>query len=423
MLAPGGLLLLLEGTARQRWVDLIFGLLEGWWKFQDSHLRPDYPLLSREQWVQLLSEQGFSQTRCLSSVYCDQVLMVAQADQSQKDIAVPELGRWLILADQQGVGQQLAAELASQGGSCTLAFAGATWEQVSEQVFRLNPSEPEDFEQLLAAVIRNPIPLCGVVHLWSLDTADVARLAGEDLAAASQHCCGSTLSLVQAILKQPGLQPPQLWLVTQGAQPIGDEECLVSGLAQSSLWGLGKVIALEHPELQCRRVDLDPQATPEAAAGLLVSEIQGADSEDQLGFRAGERYVARLVKSQSPVAEMSTPVKLRSDSTYLITGGLGGLGLLVARWMVHQGARHLVLVGRSTPNDEIKQQLQEIEQAGARVVVAQADVADKNAITQVLSNIQQFLPPLRGIIHAAGVLEDRVLHQQTWNRFAKVMAP
>ncbi|MBP5971591.1 SDR family NAD(P)-dependent oxidoreductase [Brasilonema sp. CT11] len=419
LLAPGGLLVVLEGTARQRWVDLIFGLLEGWWKFQDTDLRPDYPLISTNTWQQLLLKTGFQQPLVLSTGELDQVVMVAQAEKTTAANTSSELGRWLILADKQGVGRQLAVQLESLGASCSLAFAGETFKQVKSDEFNLNPTEFADFEQLLAAVTVNGIHICGVVHLWSLDTELAELLTGEQLARASQLTCGTTLSVVQAVLRKQGQQPPQLWLVTQGGQPVGNGN--VSGVAQSSLWGMGKAIAREHPELQCRRVDVDTQATPESAAQVLLSEIRAADCEDQVGFRAGNRYVARLV--QSPMAEMKTTPRFRPDGTYLITGGLGGLGLLVARWLVQHGAQHLVLVTRRSPQDEVKQQLQDLEQAGARVTVAQADVADRNAIAQVVSNIQQFLPPLRGMIHAAGVLEDGVLHQQTWDRFVKVMAP
>ncbi|MBP5971592.1 SDR family NAD(P)-dependent oxidoreductase [Brasilonema sp. CT11] len=417
LLAPGGLLVLLEGTARQRWVDLIFGLLSGWWKFQDTDLRPDYPLISTNTWQQLLLKTGFQQPLVLSTGELDQVVMLAQVEKTTAASSDCELGSWLILADQQGVGHKLAAQLQSHGASCTLAFAGESFEQVKSDEFNLNPTQFADFEQLLAAVTLNGRPVCGVVHLWSLDTVNAELLTGEELARASQQTCGTTLSVVQAVLNQ-GQQPPQLWLVTQAAQPVGSGN--VSGVAQSSLWGMGKVIAQEHPELQCRRLDLDPQATPELAALLLLSEIRAACCEDQVGFRAGQRYVARLV--QSPALEIQTTPRLRQDGTYLITGGLGGLGLLVARWLVQNGARHLVLVARSGASVAVNEQLQELEQAGAQVKVAQADVSDVEQITKVLREIEQ-IPPLRGIIHSVGVLDDGVLQQQNWQRFAKVLAP
>jgi NADPH:quinone reductase-like Zn-dependent oxidoreductase/acyl carrier protein len=116
--------------------------------------------------------------------------------------------------------------------------------------------------------------------------------------------------------------------------------------------------------------------------------------------------------------------RLRADGTYLVTGGLGGLGLSVAKWMVEQGAGHLVLVGRDTAlTPEQREAVAALEAAGARVRVAQADVSDRAQLARVLSESAEGGPPLRGILHAAGVLDDGVLAQQTVERFRRVMAP
>ena len=110
------------------------------------------------------------------------------------------------------------------------------------------------------------------------------------------------------------------------------------------------------------------------------------------------------------------------DSSYLITGGLGDLGLLVAQWMVEQGAKHLVLVGRSSPKPAIKNKLRKLERLGVQVVVAQADVSDAKQVSELLTKIEQSSLPLRGIVHAAGVVEFKGLWQQDWEHFAQVLA-
>jgi len=112
---------------------------------------------------------------------------------------------------------------------------------------------------------------------------------------------------------------------------------------------------------------------------------------------------------------------IRSDGTYLITGGLGDLGLLVAKFLVDKGAKNLVLVGRNQPTENIKEQLK-TQLFDVNVIVAQADVANTCQLAQVLADIET-LPPLRGVIHAAGFLDDGILQQQTWERFEKVLAP
>ena len=143
------------------------------------------------------------------------------------------------------------------------------------------------------------------------------------LAEAERDICGSALALTQAVARSA--TRPRLWIVTRGAQPAGSQRHPL-GLPQAPLWGLGKVIALEHPELRCTRVDLDPSAEANSSE-LLVSELLSSGSEDQVAFRGDERLVARLARKVPPSS--ATPA-FSADATYLITGGLGGLGLLVA---------------------------------------------------------------------------------------------
>jgi len=177
---------------------------------------------------------------------------------------------------------------------------------------------------------------------------------------------------------------------------------------------------MEHPEVWGGLVDLDPQG-PEDGAARLLTEILGADGEDQLAFRGTERYAARLVRGI--LKEASLPVPLRSDATYLITGGMGGMGLRIATWMVEQGVRHLVLVGRKGPSPEADHTISTLAQAGARVRVARADVSQAADVEDVLAEVGRAMPPLRGLIHAAGVFDDRVLLRLDWERFQKVLAP
>ena len=114
---------------------------------------------------------------------------------------------------------------------------------------------------------------------------------------------------------------------------------------------------------------------------------------------------------------------VRADGSYLITGGMGGLGLRVARWLVEKGARHLILMGRQGATAAIAPQIEELEGTGASVTCLRADVSDESQMRAVFADLAIAAPPLFGIIHAAGVLEDGVLQQQTWERFARVMAP
>ncbi|GAA6619605.1 type I polyketide synthase [Scytonema sp. NUACC26] len=356
---------------------------------------------------------------------------------AQEKNEVRETGTWLIFADLQGVGQTLAKLLRSRGHTCILVHPGNNYNFKDVGTWSINPYSPIDFELLFQEVLKTPEqPLQGIIHLWSLETEWASDLTLSSLEQAQAFGVGSVLHLLQALIKgvetkknaENGLalerqstsvsasSLPRLWLVTRGAVPV---DTYLSGVAQAPLWGLGKVIALEHPEIWGGMLDLAPQSTSDEVTELLA-EIEDSVGEDHVAIRNGIRYVARLVPKQ---LSESKQVALCSDSTYLITGGLGALGLRVACWMVEQGARQLVLIGRSEVSDEARSTLRQIEQRGAKVFVARADVSNEADMVGLLETINASMPPLRGIIHAAGVLDDGILLQQSWERFSHVMAP
>ncbi|HEY7768947.1 SDR family NAD(P)-dependent oxidoreductase, partial [Longimicrobium sp.] len=149
------------------------------------------------------------------------------------------------------------------------------------------------------------------------------------------------------------------------------------------------------------------------------------DAASAFRFMAQARHVGKVVLTtpDEPASADRAAVTLREDASYLVTGGLGALGLHVARWMVEGGARDLVLVGRSAPGEGARDAIAEMKRAGARVQVLQADVSDAEQAARVLEAARDGGPPLRGIVHAAGVLDDGVLLQQSWERFEGVLAP
>jgi acyl transferase domain-containing protein/phospholipid N-methyltransferase len=456
LLTPGGFLILLEGTPCQRWLDLSFGLIEGWWRFTDYNLRPSYPLLSATQWQTLLKKQEFVDVVSLSPDQIDetlglqQMVIVAQTTKAFSSITqsqnivnwpdkvsiAPKEGiisqQWLIFADDKGIGQQLATHLQAKGKMCLLIFSSNTgYEKIDEQTVKINPATPDNFQHLLEIVNNSLSSLEGVIHCWSLDTEENETLTIEALEQAQLKGCGSALHLVQALVKASFSEFPTLWLVTQGAIPVTTQALKIKSfnVAQSPLWGMGKVIALEHPELHCKEIDLEPNIKIEEAVQALLAEILSKTQENQIAFRENTRYVSRLVRSD--YSKLTTNREqlsklFHAENTYLITGGLGDLGLLIAQWMVEkQGVKYLVLTSRrnSVVEISVNQQLSVLEKAGAQVVIAQADVSNAQQMIQVFNDIEQSMPPLRGIIHAAGVLNDGVLASQSWMGFSNVLAP
>lgn len=327
----------------------------------------------------------------------------------------------LIFADNQGVGKELQTLLRSRDKTCMLVFPGKEYEQSAEHEFIINPGNPSDFDRLLTGLENKP--LCTVVHMWSLDTLKTEELTDANLRSASHYVCASSLYLLQSLLKKRVTTPPALWLITRGAVSTKTSPN-VPGLAQSPLWGMGKVMALEHPELKPVLVDLGPEAQITEEANALCEEICSGGKEDQIVFRDKARYVARLINCRQTQTETpQLPIKLNGEATYLITGGLGALGLLMADWLISHGARHLTLVGRRGITQTVKPKIEKLKKAGAQVLVVQADISQHDQVVKVLAEIKESQLTLKGIIHAAGVLDDGVLSRLSWEGFENVMGP
>ncbi|HTN88727.1 MAG TPA: type I polyketide synthase, partial [Sorangium sp.] len=316
--------------------------------------------------------------------------------------------RWLVLADEGGVAEALGARL--RAGGATVALVPA--------------ASPDASAEGLARLVREG-EVNGVVHLWSLDQPAAGETSASAVARAQERDVGGALHAVQAALRSGQRDVPRVWLVTRGAQAVEDGEDVSP--AAALLWGFARTASTEHPELGCTRVDLGAgaaRADLDAEVEALAAELRVDGREDEIAYRAGERFVARLVRPAPERTAIAKAVTLRPAASYLITGGLGGLGLAVAEWMVTRGARHLVLLGRSGAATPAQQEaVRRIESAGARVTIGTVDVASRAQLDAFFANVASGLPPLRGVVHAAGVLDDGLVAQQTLARFDRVMAP
>lgn len=320
---------------------------------------------------------------------------------------------WLILADGAGVGEELAQQIEASGGHCHLIYWG---EIMNVTTMAPEVSFSEHMEKRLNEISS---PLDGVVHLWSLSTT-TPPANNFNCNQSNDFVLESALLLIQALVKRiTGL--PRLWLVTSGAQQVRAGEPVA--VEQSALWGLGKVIHFELPEAACTRIDLDPLQSVIESANLLISEFSRTDQEDEIAYRAGLRYVHRLMPFTRKISAQVQAPKFIGNATYMITGGFGALGLKTAEWMAQHGARHLVLMGRSEPSLNAQRKAEQLQQQGVEVVIAKGDVSHWDDVQQVVETIKKEMPVLRGIIHAAGILDDGALMNLNGERLRKVMAP
>jgi myxalamid-type polyketide synthase MxaC len=331
--------------------------------------------------------------------------------------AVAPAGTWLILADQSGCAEKLERLLGVHGQRSVLILPGDSCRAEGDRRWRVDPGRREDFAHVLRAALPEGETWRGALHLWGLGAAAAEP---DTISTTQELICASALHLTQALAATNGT--PRLWLVTAGAQSL-DAAPESGAPVPAALWGFGRTLAVEQPELWGGLIDLDPRE-PDSYAVNVVNELLAPDAERQVAFRRGQRYAVRLERQAAKdQATPSVPLRLSAAGTYLITGGLGSLGLKLARRLAERGARHLVLVGRNDPTESARAVIKSIEAMGVQVLVLRADVGQEREVAAVLAQISQALPPLLGIVHAAGVLDDGVLSKQTWARFASVLRP
>lgn len=316
--------------------------------------------------------------------------------------AEPGGARWLLLADQCGTGARLAAALRGRGADAILVKAGDRFSE-DEDGMTVDPTVPGALEHLVEHVTAGG-PLTGIVRLWGAGCPVAGPMDERTFTEHRRLGVDSVLHLVRAMLTRDASKP-RLFVVTRGAQSVEREA--VGSVVAAALWGLGRTVALEHPEIWGGLIDLPADSWLDDAQAV-SDEILSGDNEDQVAYRNGRRFAARLTEAQHVV---EVPPSLSPAATYLVTGGLGALGLRVARWLVDRGARRLVLSSRHAPATPAQRAaLETLEAAGARVLVECGDVSQRDDAARVIARADEAGAPLRGIVHAAGVDTTVPLH-------------
>jgi acyl transferase domain-containing protein/acyl carrier protein/short-subunit dehydrogenase len=221
---------------------------------------------------------------------------LAAAEASPSDRLQP--GSWLLLMDRGGAAEKAARRMEALGETVIRVAPGAGLgrglEATADGSWALDPSAPEAFAALLRQAFGERRRCRGVVHSWSLDCPPPDETAPAAPESAVGLGCGSALHLIQALTRTGWRDMPRLWLITRGAQPAGSAPARLA-VAQAPLWGLGRTLLYEHPELRATRIDLSPVAM-DAEAEMLVGELLSASPEEELALRPEGRYVARLVR-------------------------------------------------------------------------------------------------------------------------------
>ncbi|MEH2296107.1 SDR family oxidoreductase [Nostoc sp.] len=484
LLAPGGFLLLWEITQPQLDFDITDGLLMN--PLEDEGRSRGNPFLSQKQWQEALRSHGFVEVAAVSETeaFGEQVL-VAQAAASVTDSAptaftvtkqkapsqqnqdllakksdiadwfyIPSWKRtmppqpfqpglegkpgcWLVFVDECGLGEKLVKRLLLENEDVITVRVGEQFQQNSEypqRTYTINPEKENDYNTLLKELrTLGKIPK-RIVHLWSVTLNSYTNSAIEALG------WSSLLFLAQAIAENNQTDALEISIVSNNLQEVTGSEILCP--EKALVLGTCKVMPLEHSNITCRSIDVvvPVESGQEELIQTLIAELTTSKSDQIIAYRGRNRWVQDFepVQLHETVTEN---LSLRKQGVYLITGGLGGVGLLLAEYLAQTVQAKLILLGRSAFPDQDEwfewlsthdeedsvsqkiQKLQAMKALGAEVMVASADVTNLEQMSAVLQKANQRFGEIHGVIHAAAVYGGGMMQLTTKETVANALAP
>ncbi|HID99343.1 MAG TPA: amino acid adenylation domain-containing protein, partial [Thiotrichaceae bacterium] len=356
-----------------------------------------------------------------------------------------DLASCLVFLDTCGLGSQLVKALEHAGQEVITVKIGAEFTQLSDHDYTLNPEQQDDYEALIKALrTHNTLPKT-IVHLWGVTPNDHKAFAVEGIDESQVFGFYSLLFLTQALGKQNVTDDIQIAVVSNNMQAVTDEEVLYP--EKATVLGPVKMIGQEYPNLNCCSIDLKSSFQRnhdhfqrEKVINQLLAELTTKSTDKIIAYRGQHRWVQTFepVRLEKPIND--TP-RLRESGVYLITGGLGGMGLTLAEHLAKTVRAKLVLTGRSAfpgraewdnwltthPEQESIsskiRKIQALEEQGAEILIANADVANPQQMQGVLTATEQRFGSLNGVIHAAGVPDGALILRQTQEMTEQILAP
>ena len=333
---------------------------------------------------------------------------------------------WLVFVDDCGLGARLAERLEASGQNVIRVEPGAIFGRIDQNRYAINPRSQSDYFDLIKSLAEERNVPDRVVHLWSVTRNDTA-LTIEAFDAAQPLGFYSLLHLAQALEKHGVVTPLRIEFISNHLQEIGEGDRLHP--EKSTALGPCKVIPQEYPHISCRSIDVVLQGATEhgedALVEQLLKELACQPVDRAIAYRGKHRWVQVFEPVRLTVIDEGP--RLRSGGVYLITGGLGHIGLLLAKYLAITAKAKLVLTGRSVPPerehwdeylrdhddyDPVVQRIRQVkalEDLGAEVLIAGADVSSLEQMQAVIAQAELRFGPLHGAIHAAGVLGEKLM--------------
>ncbi len=340
---------------------------------------------------------------------------------------------WLLFLDETAVSSEISKQLKKAGHEVLEVLAGDKYKRRHTSSYVIRPGVRDDYDELLKDIVKHEHPPTRILYLWPV--TDVTN--GRPLDQSLDLSFYSLLSLAQAWGDQD-LGAVEIACISNGLQSVAGEKVVEP--TRAALLGPVRVIPKEFPGVFCRSIDLDRHIQDRRrAASDIIAECSQRSADSCVAYRESERWAEAF--EPTTLRTQTSGTRLREKGVYLIVGGLGGIGLVVAEHLARTVHARLVLVGRTPlpPASEWQSvldkpngsngarqkiaKLREIESLGAEVLTISADVTDSKQIAEALRIARQRFGDLHGVIHAAGLIEDGPLQIKTRESAARVLAP
>lgn len=324
-LAEDGVLMFLEVTKPRTALNNLFGLLRGWWYYEDTDLRPDSALMSRDTWVSLLGELGYRDVgsfvsseapeECQQAVFLAKApVLVAAETEAEAEEDLPAQETYVLLEDNGGFAADVAKSLAATDIRIVTVAAGPEFAETSDSSFEIAPNQKADWEQLFAKLSADGHRATAYLHAWTLDSPDADQLSLDELAATQKLGTHSLRTMIHALNQTKPEPAPRVLVVTRGRTSIQGEK--LSDISSAPLTGFVRVANNEHPDWPITMVDLDA-AKSEFEVEDVFWELTKPGRELEIAYRGEIRHVNRLTRVKSEEVPMKTREAVQADGSVL----------------------------------------------------------------------------------------------------------